>query len=98
MNRACYDRFRALLSEVNWNENCNQMNADPMFDSFNTTFVSVNNESFPNITRKTEPLDILKPYVNADLRQLIKEKHRIEKNSKAIPIHTEINIGFYVTE
>ena len=61
-----------------------------MFDSFNTTLVSIHNDSFPYVKRKTNLLDILKPYINADLRELIKKKHRLEKNSNAIPLHTEI--------
>ena len=75
-NRACYDNFRALLSEENWDGFCNQIDADVMFDSFNTTFVSIYKDSFPYVTRKTKPLDLLKPYINADLREFIKEKHR----------------------
>ena len=71
--RAYCDELRILLSEVNWNGICNQKNADIMFDSFNTTLVSVYNDSFPYATRKTKPLDILKPYINANLRLLIKE-------------------------
>ena len=85
-NGACYDKFRTLLSEENWDGICNQIDADAMFDSFNTTLVSIYNDSFPYVTRKTKPLDILKPYINADLRELIKEKHRLEKKFKRHPI------------
>ena len=69
-----------------------------MLDSFNTTLVSIYNDSFPHVTRKTKPLDILKAYINADLCEIIKEKLRLEKISNAIPLHREINIGFYVTK
>ena len=31
-------------------------------------------------------MDILKPYINVDLRELINEKQRLEKNIKRIPI------------
>ena len=31
MNRACYDKFSALLSAVNWDGICNQMIANVMF-------------------------------------------------------------------
>ena len=71
--------YSVQWSEVNWDENCNQMNAHATFDSFDTTVVSICNDSFPYITRKTKPLDILKPFINADLRELFKEKHRLEK-------------------
>ena len=33
----------------------------------------------PNITRKTKQLNILKPYINAELNELIREKHRLKK-------------------
>ena len=62
------------------------MNADVMFDSFNTTLVSTYNDSFPYVTRKTKPLDTLKHYINAGVRELIKEKHRLEKKFKRHPI------------
>ena len=65
-NRACYDKFRALLTKVNWDGICNQMNANEMFDSFNSTLVSVYIDSVPYVTRKTKPLDILKRYINAE--------------------------------
>ena len=97
-DRACYDSFRSLLSEVNWDGICNQINAKVMFDSFNTTLFSIYNGSFPYVIRKTKPLDTLKPYFNADLRELIEDKDRLEKNSNAILLITEINIGFYVTD
>ena len=85
-NRTCYDKFRALLSEENWDGICNQINADVMFHSFNTTLVSIYNDSFPYFTRKTKPLDILKPYIIADLRESIKVKHRLGKKFKRQPI------------
>ena len=85
-NRACYDNFRALLSEVNWDGICSQMNTDVMFDSFNVTLVSIYIMiHFHMSQQKIKPLDILKPYINAELRELVKEKHRIEKKSNAIP-------------
>ena len=40
-NRACYDKFRVLLSEVNWDGNCNHLNFDVLFESFNTTLVNI---------------------------------------------------------
>ena len=40
-NRAYYDKFRALLSEENWDGIRNQIKADVMFESFNTTLVSI---------------------------------------------------------
>ena len=43
-NRACYDKFRALLSEENWDGIFNKINADVMFDSFNTTSVSMSQD------------------------------------------------------
>ena len=71
------------------------MNADVMFDSFNTILVSIYNYLFPNDARKTKSQDILKRYINADLRELFQDKHRVEKNSNARPLHTETNIEFY---
>ena len=75
-----------LLSEVNWDGICNQMNVDEVFDSFNNTLVSMYNDSFPYLTRKTKNLDILTPYINAELRELIKKKHRLERKFKRHPI------------
>ena len=37
---------------------------------------------FPDVTRKTKPLDKLKPYINAELRKLIKDKYLPEQNIK----------------
>ena len=51
------------------------MNADERFDSFNSTLVSITNDTFPYVTRKTKPLDISKPYIYAELRELIKRKN-----------------------
>ena len=61
-----------------------------MFDSFNTTLVSMYTDSFPYITIKTNPLDILKPYINADLHELIKEKHRLKKKMSSHYIRNSI--------
>ena len=69
-----------------------------MFDIFNTTLVSIYKDSFPYVTRKTKPLDILKPYINADLREIIKEKHRLEKKNQRRPIIYGDQYRLYVTE
>ena len=62
------------------------MNADVIFDSFNTTLASIYNDLFQYVTSKTKPLNILKPHINADLREIIKEKCRLEKKFKRHPI------------
>ena len=59
--------------------NCNQKNAGEIFHSYNSILSNIFNETFPDVSRKSKPLDILKPYINAELRELIKEKHRIEQ-------------------
>ena len=38
-NGTCYEKFRELLTEENWDGNCNQIDACEMFDSFNTPLV-----------------------------------------------------------
>ena len=51
-NGACYDNFHALYFEVNWDIICNQINADEIFDSFNSTLGSIHNVSFSYVTKK----------------------------------------------
>ena len=97
-SRACYEKLRALLSEVNWDEIYHQMIADKMFGSFNSNLASIYNDSLSYVTRRTRPLDIFKPCTNAELRELIKEKRSLAKISNAILLHMEINIELYVTE
>ena len=77
---------------------CNQMNADEMFDLFYSTLDSIYNDSFPCITRKTKPMYTLKAYINAELRELFKQKHGLEKKSNIIPLYTETYIGIIVNE
>ena len=61
------------------------MNADKSFDSFSSTLVSIHDDSFPYVTRKTMPLDILKPLIIAELPEQVEEKHRL-KRFKRYPI------------
>ena len=44
------------------------------------------NNSFPYVIRKIKTLDILKPYMNAELREQPKEEERLEKKFKRHPI------------
>ena len=57
-----------------------------MLDLHNRISINLYKDSFPYVTRKTEPLDIVKLYIIAKLRGLIKEKHRLVKKFKRFPI------------
>ena len=46
-----------------------------------------------------KPMDILKPFNNAELGELFKEKYHLEKKFKRYPIsHTGTNIRTYTPE
>ena len=86
-----YDKFRALLTEAHCGGICNQMKADERFYSIKSTLVRKNYDSFPYVTRKTMPLDIFKPYTNAELCELIKEEHLLKKKRKGNTFQTQAN-------
>ena len=69
-----------------------------MFDSIASILVCICNDTFPYVTRKIKPLDILKLHITSELRDLIQEKHRLEKNVKRHPIIYGNNTGIYETE
>ena len=81
-NRACFDKLRGLVTEVYWDELSRQLNADELFDSFKIILFSNYNDSFPNVTVKSKSLDISKPYINIELRELFRDRQRLEKKIK----------------
>ena len=95
---SCYDKLRALLYEVNWDGVSSQMNPVKCSTHLIALQLMYTMIHFHMSQEKLSPLNTLKTYNNAELREPIKGKHRLEKNSNVRPLHTVCNIGNYVTE
>ena len=85
-NRECHVKFRNLLSSANWNSVYSTSDVEIMYEAFSDELFTMYNESFPVIQREAKPIDMCKPYIDNNLRELIRQKHKLEKKFRRQPI------------
>ena len=83
-NRACYEYFENRISNTDWDEISDVVGVEAMYNAFYEQLVRIYNEAFPLIMRQTKPIDLQKPYIDAQLRERIREKRKLEKNISVV--------------
>ena len=78
--------FWKLLSSANWNSVYSTSDVEVMYEAFSDELFTMCNESFPVIQREAKLIDMCKPYIDNNLRELIRHKHKIEKKYGRQPI------------
>ena len=78
--------FRSLLEHIQYEIYCGIDNVDMLSWTFISDVTTAYDSAYPIISRRKKVLDICKPYVNQELKKMIKQKHRIERKYFKYPI------------
>ena len=84
--RQCDEKFRNYLLNHNWNPILDLNSAEGIYDKFCFTLWNFYDLSYPNVTKTKPKIDCDKPYITAELKSLIKEKHKIQRKFYKFPI------------
>ena len=89
VNNQCKANFANELSEMSWGDIlcCNDVNM--VYELFTEKISGLFNKCFPIVQRKRKKLDVDKPYINNDLKVLIKQKHKLQKLYYRWPVSYE---------
>ena len=79
-------RFRERLSALHWEEIFANFDVITAYDQFYTTLFNIFNECFPICKKEIKAIDREKPYINEDIKKLLKEKRRVLKLYNKHPI------------
>ena len=74
------------LQEVDWSLVLNTNNPNVAYDNFILIFQTLFKKNFPIITKKIKIKSHEKPYITAEIKEIIKEKHKLQKLSSKWPI------------
>ena len=80
------NKFKAELGQITWDLVFNTDNADVAFDHFFLFFKSVFDKNFPIVTKVVNTNHLNKPFIDDEIKKLIKEKDRIHKKYLKRPI------------
>ena len=81
--------FGNKLSREDWNDVISCRDVEVTYDDFVTKIKNLFDACFPIIQRRRKRLDINKPYINTELKSLIKQKHKLQKLYFKWPISYE---------
>ena len=79
-------KFASLISEIDWEPLLAMTEVEALYSRFSDVLCDAFKSSFPLIKRKKRLIDVKKPYIDENIRGLIKEKHRILKLYNKYPI------------
>ena len=79
-------KFKNDLQKIDWNDYLIGNDTNEIFNNFNILFSDLFDQNFPKLTKiiKTRPNN--KPYINQEIRLLIKEKDKLQKKYSKFPI------------
>ena len=75
-----------LLEQVNWDLITNNNNPETSYNNFILIFQSCYNKCIPLITKTVNTKHLGKPYINGELKQLIREKNKLQRKYSKHPI------------
>ena len=84
-NEVCDAKFRDILNSTDFSDVNDAATVDDMYNKFSVKLCNAYNDAYPCIEIRRRKIDLLKPYINADLRSLIREKHRIHRLYRRFP-------------
>ena len=84
-NEVCDAKFRDILNNTDFSDVNDAATVDDMYNKFSVKLCNAYNDAYPCIEIRRRKIDLLKPYINADLRSLIREKHRIHRLYRRFP-------------
>ena len=78
--------FSDCLRSVDWSDVLQSPEVNVAYNAFHIKLYNLFNSCFPLCTRRKKKLDIFKPYINDEIKVLIKEKRRLMKLFSKWPI------------
>ena len=79
-------QVKAAIERHNFDEVFTRGNVDESYDLFSSDLLSIYDSFCPVKTVKFKNLDVKKPYITSEIKQLLKEKHRLQKKYNKYPI------------
>ena len=79
VNAECKARIATNLSEVDFDQVMGSTDVEYAYGSVVQIIDNLFNSSFPLIQRRKKKLDIDKPYIDNDIKVMIKQKHRLQR-------------------
>ena len=84
-NDTCDSVFRERLSTVDWSILQFSPSVDEMYETFSNIISEAYDYAYPLTEVRRKKVDLIKPYINADVKNLIKEKHRVQRLFRLYP-------------
>ena len=78
-NAECRENFRQLITSYRRLDYDSNHHVQNLYDNFSAKISNAYNHVFPVIEVKKKLLDISKPYINSELKKLVREKHKLKK-------------------
>ena len=83
------NNFKHALQEVDWSLTYASGNPNIAYNNFFLIFKSLFDAHFPMISKKVSEKSINKPYITNELKQLINQKHKLQKKAAKWPLTYE---------
>ena len=85
-NEQNISKLKHLLAEADWNLIINNNNPETAYDNFILIFQNCYNKCIPLITKTINTKHHSKPYINNEIKQLIKAKNKLQRKYSKHPI------------
>ena len=77
---------KTCIDDYDWNSLKNIVSVEELYDKFSDTINGIYNIYCPMKKIKVKRLDSLKPYISNEIKNLIKEKRKLQKKYNKTPI------------
>ena len=93
VNDTTINNFKDKLSNLNWDDVTNELNADSAYNKFITTFVQLYDEIFPLHEYQVKEKSMRSPWISSSLKKSSKQKQKLY--IKYLKKRTEENLTTY---
>ena len=77
-NEYCDNNFREVIKNADWSLDEIGPSVNELYESSTDKIYTANDCAYPLVEIRRQKVDLLKSYIDSDLRNLIKENHRIQ--------------------
>ena len=88
-NETSYKLFEEKLNMINWDQMLEITDINRIYPLFESTLYSIYNDSFPIKSVRRRKVDMDKPYITNEIKDLIKLKHNLQRKYNKWPITYE---------
>ena len=85
-NEECRENFRTAVSQINFRALYEISDVETLYASFEHELREAYESSFPMKTIKRKRLDVEKPYLDATIRSMIRDKHKLYRKYRKNPV------------